>query len=260
MLNLDPATIIFQIVNFVVLAALLYRLLFQPVLRKSAQRAAEREQLARELSEERENVAALRAELERAQARVEEEAQSITAEARAHAEAERQELLGQVQTEAERVLAEMQADAVRLRQQALDESREQVVDAILEISGSVIHRVAPPAVHDDLVAGLSERIREMGLAEMQRVEAIRRSLGSREPVAHITSARELSTEQQGQLAQILTALADRHVTMEMHADPNLVAGIRVRLGDTVMDSSIAGQLSELRAHVSAALAEQDSSV
>ncbi len=260
MLNLDPATIIFQIINFVVLAVLLYRLLFQPVLRRSAQRAAEREQLARELSEERENVAALRAELQRTQARVEEKAQSITAEARAHAEAERQELLGQVQTEAERVLAEMQADAVRLRQQALDESRDQVVDAILEISGSVIYRVAPPDVHDHLVAGLSERIREMGLGEMQRVEAIRRSLGSREPVAYITSARELSTEQRGQLAQILTALADRHVTMEMHADSNLVAGIRVRLGDTVMDSSIAGQLSELRAEVSAALAEQESSV
>lgn len=260
MLNLDPATIIFQIINFLILAALLYRFLFQPVLRKAAQRAAEREQLLKELAEERQNAASLRAELEQMQTQMEENAQSIIMEARARAEAEREELLAQVRAEAEQMLLEVKADADRLKQQAIAESRQQLVDAILEVSGSVIGRVAPAEVHDTLISGLSERIREMGRTEMQRVEAIRRSLGTREPIAHVTSARELTIEQQGQLAQILTALADRHVSIELHTDPGLVAGIRVRLGDTVMDNSIAGQLLELREQVLGALEEQVDSV
>jgi len=50
MLNLDFATIAFQIVNFLALAALLYYLLFRPVMRSVKEREAERERLAREIA------------------------------------------------------------------------------------------------------------------------------------------------------------------------------------------------------------------
>ena len=43
MLNLDTATIAFQIVNFLVLAALLNYFLFRPVMRNMKDRAAEKE-------------------------------------------------------------------------------------------------------------------------------------------------------------------------------------------------------------------------
>jgi F-type H+-transporting ATPase subunit b len=256
MLNLDPITIAFQIVNFLVLAFVLQRLLFKPALRRAAERSKEQQKLQQELAEEREKAASLRAEMERMQQQVEEEAQTIRSDAQARADAEREELLAQVQDEAKQMLAQAQADAARMRQQALAESRDQVVDAILGISGTVIGRAAPPDVHDRMVSGLSERIRDLGRAEMQRVDAIRRSLGTREPIAHIVTARELSVEQRAQLAQMLTALADRHVTLELETEPGLVAGVRVRLGDTVMDNSIAGQLAELRDQVRGALEAQ----
>jgi len=258
MLNLDPITIAFQIVNFLVLAFVLQRLLFKPTLERAAERSREQQKLRQELAEEQEKVASLRTQMEEVQRQVEEDAQSIRMTAQAGAEAEREELLAQVRAEAQQVLAQAQADAARMRQQALAESRDQVVDAILAISGTVIGRAAPPEVHDRLVSGLNERIRDMGRAEMQRVDAIRRSLGRREPIAHIATAHELSVEQRAQLAQMLTALADRHVTLELETDPGLVAGVRVRLGDTVMDNSIAGQLAELRDQVRVALDEQTS--
>ena len=253
MLNLDLATVAFQVVNFVILAVLLNRLLFQPMLRNAAQRRAERELLAQQLAEERQNVASLRAEQQRWQEQIEQEMQEATKEARARAEAERQELLKQARSEAERMLVEAQADVQRLAQQAMDEFHDQLVETVLAVSGTVIDRVAPPELHDALISGLSQRIREMGRSEMRRVESIRHSLGEREPTAFISSARELSVEQQGQLAQILTALADRHVSLELGTDPDLVAGVRVRLGDMAMDNSIAGRLQELKDQVLAAL-------
>jgi len=81
-------------------------------------------------------------------------------------------------------------------------------------------------------------------------------LGDREPTAHVTTAESLTLEQQGLLARTLTALADRHVDLEVRIDPDLVAGVRVRIGDIIVDSSIAGQLDELRDKALDALNEQ----
>lgn len=256
MLELDLATIVFQVINFIVLAIVLNRFLFQPILRQAAQRAEERERLTKEIAEERQRVATLRAELEQRQMELDEEADKILAKARERAEAESQELLQQARAEVEQMLVEAQVDVHRLKQQAIDQFHEQLVDAILEISANITARIAPLEVQDALIHGLVEHIREMGRTEMDRVDAIRRTLSTREPIAYVSSARELSAEQQGQLARILTALADRNVNIQLTIEPDLVAGIRVRLGDMVMDNSLAGQLQELRAHVSTALREQ----
>jgi F-type H+-transporting ATPase subunit delta len=111
-------------------------------------------------------------------------------------------------------------------------------------------------VHDSLVRQLSERIWELGRTDIQRVEAFRSSLGDREPTAYITVSRSMTLEQQGLMARTFTALADRHVNMEVQVDPKLVAGVRVRIGDIIVDSSIAGQMGELRDLAMATLKEQ----
>jgi F0F1-type ATP synthase membrane subunit b/b' len=49
MLNLDPITIAFQIVNFLVLAFVLQRLLFKPMLERAAERSREQQKLRQEL-------------------------------------------------------------------------------------------------------------------------------------------------------------------------------------------------------------------
>jgi F-type H+-transporting ATPase subunit delta len=72
----------------------------------------------------------------------------------------------------------------------------------------------------------------------------------------VTTAEPLSSEQQGELARTLTALADRNVDIQMETDPDLAAGMRLRLGDIVVDNSIEGRLEELREQVSEALEER----
>jgi F-type H+-transporting ATPase subunit b len=253
MLNLDLATIAFQIINFLILAALLYRFLFRPVMRELNQRAAAREQEARETAQEREDVAQLRAELEARLAGAEEEAEAIVARARERAQAENKEILQEAQGEVERILVEAHTDAQRLTSQTVGDFHDELLDAIVEISGQVIEQAAPPEVHDALVQQLCDRIWELGRSEMERVEAFRRSLGERAPTAYVKTARPLSPEQQGLLGRTFTALADRRVNLDLSIDPRLAAGMQVRLGDFVVDNSIAGQLDELREGVSEAL-------
>ena len=256
MLDLDIWTVVFQIANFLALAGLLYYFMFRPVMRTMKVRAAEKEQLDREIAQNREAAAQLRTELETRLAHAEEEAAAVIARAGEQAETKRGALLQEAQGEVERILVEAHADAQRLRSQAVEDFHDEVLDAILEISGSLIGQAAPPEVHDALIQQLSDRIWEMGRGEMSRVEAFRRSLGERAPTAYVTSARPLSPEQQGLLARTFTALADRGVKLELTMDPTLAAGMRVRLGDLMVENSIAGQLDELREGVSQALKER----
>lgn len=256
MLDLSWATVIFQIANFLVLVILLNHFLFRPVMRRVAQRKDEKERLLQELTQEREEASRLRAEWEARLARAEEEAAALIIRAQEEAEAARAALLQEAQAEVARILAEAHADAHQQRRLAIDSFHDELLDAILEISGQIIGRTAPPELHDALVKQLSDRIWELGRSQMQRVEAFRRSLGNREPTAYVTSARPLTPEHQGLLVRTLTALADRHVNLELKTDPSLAVGLRVRLGDTIVDNSIAGQLAGLREKVSAALKER----
>ncbi|MBU1879330.1 MAG: F0F1 ATP synthase subunit delta, partial [Chloroflexi bacterium] len=108
------------------------------------------------------------------------------------------------------------------------------------------------------VKQLNDRIWELGRSEMRQVEAIRRSVSGRTPTIHVDTARALSPEQQGQLVRTFSALADHNVQLDLKTDPALALGLRIRMGDLVVDNSIRAQLDDLRVEVSAALREPTS--
>lgn len=256
MLTIDWATIAFQVVNFLVLAGVLYYFAFRTVMRRVRDRRAEKEETMRQIREERREAERLRGKLEERLSEAEEEADQIITEAQKRAEAQRQQMLEDVEGDIEEMLGDAREDVQQMRKQAIDEFHDELIDAILDIGTEVIRQAAPAEIHNALVAQLSDRIWEMGREEMERVRAFRRSLGERTPTAHVATTRPLSPEQQGELARTLTALADRNVDIEMETDPSLGAGMRVRLGDIVVDNSIAGRLEELRGQASKALEER----
>lgn len=61
----------------------------------------------------------------------------------------------------------------------------------------------------------------------------------------VVSACEISTEQQNKLASALSAKLEREVNMQVSLDDNLIGGIVIRAGDTVIDGSIRGRLAKL---------------
>jgi F-type H+-transporting ATPase subunit delta len=73
---------------------------------------------------------------------------------------------------------------------------------------------------------------------------------------HVTAARPLSQEQQRDLVQTFGALADRTVSVELEIDPSLAAGARVRLGDMIVENSVAQQLEDLRDEIGEALRDR----
>lgn len=85
------------------------------------------------------------------------------------------------------------------------------------------------------------RVRQL-LSDAMRVVANQRG----RVVAQVFAAAPLSGDQYDRLASALSARYGTQVTINSVIDPGLVGGLRVQIGDDVIDASIASRLNDLR--------------
>jgi F-type H+-transporting ATPase subunit delta len=69
--------------------------------------------------------------------------------------------------------------------------------------------------------------------------------------AQVHVARPLNPAQQGELAAALGRVTGKQVLCEYTDDPSLIGGISVKIGSTVYDGSVQGQLESLRRRLAA---------
>ncbi|WP_189256434.1 F0F1 ATP synthase subunit delta [Lentzea flava] len=81
-----------------------------------------------------------------------------------------------------------------------------------------------------------------GLAELADLAAKRRQRS----VAHVRSAVELTAEQIDRLTATLTTIYSRPIALHVEVDPALAGGLTIKIGDEIIDGSIAGRLAALR--------------
>lgn len=78
--------------------------------------------------------------------------------------------------------------------------------------------------------------------------------GQRAPIkAEIVSAAELSDDDKDQLRKKLTAQYGEGLIFSFREDPSLMGGLRVRVGDHLIDTSVASRLATLRESLSSAV-------
>lgn len=65
-------------------------------------------------------------------------------------------------------------------------------------------------------------------------------------LAHVSTASGLSKDQQQRLETTLAARAGRKVRLTVVVDPTIIGGLKVQMGDDVIDGSIAARLGDLR--------------
>ena len=90
-------------------------------------------------------------------------------------------------------------------------------------------------------AGRSRQLPEIADAVVTKA-ATSRSRG----VAEVRSAVPLDDEQVRRLAAALQQSSGQHVDVKVVVDPDVVGGLLVRIGDTVIDGTVARRLQEMR--------------
>ncbi|MFC4057429.1 F0F1 ATP synthase subunit delta [Planomonospora corallina] len=160
----------------------------------------------------------------------------------ASAEAEAQGRLDDVEDELFR-FGRIVASNLDLRRALADqavpaEARRGLLDSLLG------GRAAPSTVRlvAQIVAHPRGRSLEGGLEEFGRLVAAQRQ----RLVAVVRSAVAFSEEQKRRLASWLRASYGRDVHLNVEVDPQVVGGFSVRIGDDLIDTTIAGRIEEVR--------------
>lgn len=255
MLDIDLVTILAEILNFLVLAAALYFLLFKPIVKQMEKRADDKAALLADMQQKDAMADEKLTSIESRLAQIDTEIEARLDKAFQQAQTENATLLDATRAEAEKIISEAEFEAAKRQEQEMEQLQDDLVDSILHITGQVLSKTTPDVVHDNLVEALNAEIWDLGKQDMRRVRTIRESLSERTPTAIVITARELSPEQQRLLVRTFSALADSNVSMEIEVDPNLIAGIRVRMGDLVVENTLAMELSELKSEINIKLEE-----
>ncbi len=243
-LGINLGYLIVQILNFLIILIVLYAWVYRPVLGLLERR---RETIAQGLEDAR--IAA------EARANAEVEAAKILAEAQAKASETVREATDRAEAVARDIRAAAEAEAAKAKEQVLAEV-EQERNRMLADLRTQVAALAMAAAQKLVGEALDEQrqhalIREFfsGVKDgrVQVLDEVQISGGSVE----VVSALPLTPEEQETVkSDILSKGGDPPATVTFRVDPRILGGLVIRVGDKVMDGSVAGQMEEMRERLS----------
>lgn len=243
-LGINPIYLLSQIVVFSVLAFLLSKFLYNPVLNMLEKR---KDRIAKGLEDARAAQEA-RAKADEAAAEIIEEArrkaQQVIAEASHSAEQVRVNIQAQAEEEAKKTVAQAWEDAQLERDKILSEMRGQIGVLAIAAAQKVVGEVLDEERQLALVREFFSGIKAGRIAVLEEAKLVGES-------AVVTSALPLDPEEQASFQSILKARLGPGTEVVFRADPAILGGVIVQVGAQVLDDSLAGKLDELKGRLAA---------
>jgi F-type H+-transporting ATPase subunit b len=244
-LGIDPVSLLSQIVNIIILFIALYFLLWKRVVKLFAER---RQKIAQSM----EDAEQARRERERAaqeyERRIEEatqEREKIIAQAREEGEKAKEAIVAEGRAEAERIIAAARTVAEKDRRQMLVELRSQVATLAIAVSNRIIGEALDEQRQRRLIDEFFSGIRagRVVVLDEEELEWVKRAGAM---TAHVTTALPLSVSEQETVANSLAEHLGERPALEFKVDPSILGGLVIRVGDRVVDGSVAGRLASLQ--------------
>ena len=115
-----------------------------------------------------------------------------------------------------------------------DEKKRSLDEVLLHMKASVhTKKYLQLMIVQGYLTGLKDTIKSLGILYEEK---------ARKVTAEVTAPVALEQTYISRLRAALTALTDRNVEIESRLDPSLIGGFIVKVGSTVYDSSLKGQL------------------
>ncbi len=227
-LGINLGYLLIQILGIIVILAFMKAFLYQPVLRVLEERQA---RIAKGLEDARQAAIArdnadveAKKILEAARA----EAAKLRQQAAEQAEDTRKGIIKQAEVEAREIGVQARADAEEERNRILSDLRNQVASIAIAATSKLVQESLDDERQRSLVNSfLSEPPR--GVSELTGDNAV------------VTSALPLTENEQGRVRSLLKA-----ANVEFRVNPAILGGLIVRVGDQVVDDSIARQMGAMR--------------
>jgi F-type H+-transporting ATPase subunit b len=240
-LGINLGYLFVQILNFGIMLVILYAWVYKPLLRMLDRR---RQAIAQGLEDAR-IAAEARQNAEREAERIINEAQvkgsDIIREATTRAEGVGRELKVSAEAEIARAREVAMAEVEQERNLMLSGLRSQVVALAISAAQRLIGEslMADEQRQHDLLKEFFSGVRGGKIVMLGGTQLNGAS-------AEVTSALPLTEEEQDAIRENLADATGGGATISFRVDPSILGGLVVRVGDQVIDGSVAGQLQELR--------------
>jgi len=237
-LGINLGFFLFQVFNFAVMAILLYAWAYKPIVRNLEKR---REKIAQGMEDAR--VAA------DARANAEKEAAKIIAEAQAKAAQTVREATERAEAAAKEVRAAAEVEIAKARENALAEAEAERNRMLSDLRGQVA-ALAIAAAQKLVGEALDEKrqhalINEFFSGVKSGKVVVLEEADVKGASAEVISALPLTSEEEAVVKkEILAKVGAQAVAFRV--DPSILGGLVIKVGDKVLDGSVAAQLEGLR--------------
>jgi F-type H+-transporting ATPase subunit b len=238
-LGLNLGYLLVQIFNFAIIFVILRAWVYKPIvglLEKRRAAIAQGLEDARVASEARQNA---EQEAQRILAEAQTKANQIVREATERAEVQGIEVLASAEADANQKRAEVLAEVDSERERILGDLRGQVgalaMAAAQKLVGASLDQQRQHALIDEFFSGV-----KTGKVVVLEGEGLSGAS------AEVTSALPLTADEKEAVRQGVLSKVGSQATVTFRVDPSILGGLIVRVGDKVLDGSVAGQLESMR--------------
>lgn len=241
-LGINLGFFLFQVFNFLIVMVLLTAWAYRPIvnaLENRKNKIAQSLEDARIAAEARSNA---EAEARSILAKAQSEAAERVREATLRAESATEDVRRQAEVEAQKIREQAIADATLERDRILGDLRSQIaslsIAATQKLIGEALDERRQRVLIDEFFSGM----RGGKVAVLEGAE-------TRGASAEIISALPLTDQEKESVRQEITGKVGAQ-TVAFRVDPSILGGLVVKVGDKVMDASVAGKLENLRSNLS----------
>ena len=238
-LGVSGGYFLFQVLNFIIVAILLYAWAYRPILKMLETR---KQKIAQGLEDAR-VAGEARANAEQEAAKIVTEAQAkagqVVREATERAEVAVKEVHIAAEADAAKVREAAKADAQVERDRILGDLRSQVaalsIAAAQKLVGEALDEKRQHALINEFFSGVRT-------GDVVILDDLAGMAGAS---ADVTSALPLSPEEKDTVRRDILSKIGEQATVTFRVDPSILGGLVVRVGDKVWDASVAGQMEGL---------------
>lgn len=239
-LGINLSFLVVQIFNFLIVFVVLAGWVYKPVtnmLKTRREKIAQGLEDARIAAEARKNA---EKEAEEIIAQAQQEASQIVRDATARAEEAGREVREAAEREAAIIRENALADAEQEKTRILGELRGQVAALAIAAAQKVVGEALDEKRQRELIESFFSGVKDGKVVLLEEGDLV---AGNK---AVVTSALPLTDDEKAVIKKEIAARLGEDVEVDFAVDPNILGGIVIRVGDKVLDGSVAGKLEGLR--------------